>query len=508
MTATAAAPETTPTDRLLALWAEIEDLGAASSLAAWDQETCMPPGGAEGRAGVLAALAGVLHQKLCAPELLDAIDAVDAATGDDEVARAQAREARRAVMRARSVPEDLTRALAAATSRALTTWREAREADDFSIFRDDLATVLALTRERGAALGGDAASAYDALLDEYETGATTVRLDELFSGLRAELVPIMQAVADSGVTVDESAAHGSFPVDAQRELGLAVARAMGFDFDAGRLDAAAHPFCSGMNPRDVRLTWRWDETDFRPALLGIMHETGHGLYEQGLPPRWRRTPIGGAVSLGVHESQSRLWENLVGRSRPFWRWALPRFHDTFPAVERRTADDIWRSLNVVSPSLIRVEADEVTYNLHVIARFELEKALVGGDLDVDDLPAAWADTYEDLLGVRPTIAADGVLQDIHWSMGAFGYFPTYTIGNLVAAQLFEAATTAIGAGDLEASFAAGEFGGLLDWLRANVHDAASLHLPDDLVSRATGRPLAPDAFLARVRSICAQQYGV
>ncbi|MBX7161355.1 MAG: carboxypeptidase M32, partial [Acidimicrobiia bacterium] len=176
--------------------------------------------------------------------------------------------------------------------------------------------------------------------------------------------------------------------------------------------------------------------------------------------------------------------------------------------ERRTADDIWRSLNVVSPSLIRVEADEVTYNLHVIARFELEKALVGGDLTVDDLPTAWADTYEDLLGVRPNTAADGVLQDIHWSMGAFGYFPTYTIGNLVAAQLFEAATAAIGAGDLEASFAAGEFGGLLDWLRANVHDAASLHLPDDLVSRATGRPLAPDAFLARVRSICAQQYGV
>lgn len=505
VTAATNPPATNPAAAdLLARWAEIEDLGAASSLLGWDQETHMPPAGAEGRGRVLGTLAGIAHQRLCAPELLDAIDRSEE-SADDDVTVGQAREARRLVQRARRVPEDLTRALAEATSRALGVWRAAREADDFAVFADDLERVLHLTRERAAALA-DGGNHYDALLDEYETGATAARLDELFAGLRADLVPLLRAVATSGVSVDESAARGTFPVDAQRGLGLEVTAAMGFDFDAGRLDASAHPFCSSLNDRDVRLTWRWDETDFRPALLGMMHEAGHGLYEQGLPQQWRRTPLGSAVSLGVHESQSRLWENLVGRSLPFWRWALPRFGAAFPAHPQTTAEAVWRSLNVVAPSLIRVEADEVTYNLHVLARFELEKALVGGDLAVDDLPGAWADTYAELLGIRPQTAAEGVLQDIHWSMGAFGYFPTYTIGNLVAAQLFEAATAELG--DLDAAFEAGEFGGLLDWLRRNVHSEGRRRLPDELVDHATGRPLSSAPFVARVRSICEQQYGI
>jgi len=491
--------------RFFSLWAEIHDLGVAAAMLSWDQETYMPPGGAPARGEVLATLAAAQHQRLCASEFSDAVDALEDGSGDDPVLIAQAREARRGIDKARRVPEDLARALAAATSAALVVWRQAREDEDFAVFENALGEVVKLTRERAHCLCG-AGRPYDALLDDYERGATTDRLSDMFADLRRELVPLLRAVGESGVDPDETPVLGRFPSDAQRALGTRVAGQMGFDFGAGRLDPTEHPFCSGMDRRDVRITWRWDEGDFRPALFGIMHETGHGLYEQGLPEQWRRTPLGSAASLGIHESQSRLWENLVGRSRAFWRWGASQVHEILNVAADVSGDDLWHAVNVVRPSLVRVEADEVSYNLHVIARFELEQALIEGDLGLADLPGAWDETYHYLLGLRPRRASEGVLQDIHWAMGAFGYFPTYTIGNLVAAQIHEAALSEIGS--LEEAVSDGDFAPLSGWLREKVHSQGSRWLPDELVDRATGRPLESTAFVEHVKRVCADHYGV
>lgn len=491
--------------RLNTLWAEITDLNTTCALLQWDQETNMPAAGATDRPHVMATMAALLHTKLTNPELRDVIDAVDEGAGEDAVLVAQARQARRHVDRAIKIPEKLAKECAGTTSRSQWSWQQARAEDDFTIFRDDLAAVIALTRQRAAALAGSG-NLYDALLDEFEPDATEDKLGKLFATLRHELSPLVKAVSQSGVQVDQSPALGDFPVIDQLVFACEIATKMGFDFDAGRLDRSTHPFCTGLNRGDVRLTWRADEGDFRPALYGVMHEVGHGLYEQRLPAVWQRTPIGTAESLGIHESQSRLWENLVGRNRAFWRWTLPLFRAAFPAQAGFSVDDMWRALHVVAPTLIRVDADEVTYNLHIAVRFEIERRLIAGDLEVDELPAVWDDMYEDLLGIRPRSAADGILQDIHWSMGAFGYFPTYALGNLIASQLYEAAIADLG--PLDDAFGQGEFSLLLDWLASKVHCYGSRYLPDELIDRATGRPLSVEPFLTHVRRICADNYGV
>lgn len=498
----------TAQDTLLSLWAEIEDLGSASALLEWDQETQMPKKGQEGRGRALATLAGISHAKMTAPELSDALGACaeEAEPGSD--LEALVRLARRDVARATRIPTALAKRMAEAQSRGLAAWQRARREDDFSLFAVELAELVAIKREIAGLLVDltPTGNPYDALLDEYEPGSTEAQLTPLFASLRAELAPLVKGVAESGVRVDETPAQGVFPEAAQLAFGRRVAEAMGFDFDAGRIDLAAHPFCTGFNPRDVRLTWRYQEDDFRPALYGIMHEAGHGLYEQGLPAAWERSPLGKAVSLGVHESQSRLWENLVGRSRAFWEWALPLFHEHFPDKKDVGIDDLWPALHTVTPSLIRVEADEATYNLHVCARFEIEAALFRGDLEVPDLPEAWDARYEDLLGIRAPSVADGVLQDIHWSMGAFGYFPTYTLGNLMNSQLFARAAKDLG--DLDALFAAGDFRPLLTWLRDNVHGQGSRWSAGELIERATGEPLSPEPFLTYIRQTTEAVYGV
>ncbi|MEM7308522.1 MAG: carboxypeptidase M32 [Planctomycetota bacterium] len=489
-------------------WAEIADLSSASGVLGWDQETYMPRKGQEARGKVLATLAGLRHAKLTAPELGDALEAYaeEAAPGSD--AEAQVREARRQIERAARVPAELTKRQAEASSRGLAAWQNARKSSDFSLFERELEELVAIAREIGAHLAPLTASGkpFDALLDEYEAGATEAELTPLFASLRSSLSPVVHAAAESGVRVDESPARGAFDPTKQLEFGQRVAAQMGFDFDAGRLDRATHPFCSGFHPTDVRLTWRFQEDDFRPALYGIMHEAGHGLYEQGLPSGWARTPLGAAVSLGVHESQSRLWENLVGRSRAFWSWALPLFHETFPEKRDVTVDALYPALHTVAPSLIRVEADEATYNLHIVVRYEVERALIAGELEVGDLPGAWDSAYEELLGVRADDVADGVLQDIHWSMGAFGYFPTYALGNLINAQLFEAARAALG--DLDEQLGRGELEPLLAWLRDNIHRHGSRYGARELVERATGKPITADAFLSYVRATTREVYGV
>ena len=492
-------------ERLLGLWAEITDVATAERLLAWDQETHMPPKGQPGRAKVLGTLAGIKHAKLTSSELADALaEAAEQAASSPEDA-AQVAQAEHVASRARRVPVELAKALAEASSAGLAAWQSARAARDFGLFEGALATLVRLRREQAEAIdpGGNP---YEALMDDYEPGAREQDVARVFAELRAELAPLVQKVAQSGRQVDESPARGHFQAEAQLAFARGVARELGFDFEAGRLDRSAHPFCSGLNPGDVRLTWRCQEDDFRPAFFGILHETGHGLYEQGLPRPWWRTPIGAARSMSIHESQSRLWENVVGRSRGFWRWALPAFREHFPEKRGVTVAELFPALHTVAPSPIRVEADEATYNLHIVARFEIERRLLRGEVGVRDLPALWDDTYEELLGLRPSGVDTGVLQDIHWSMGAFGYFPTYALGNLINAQLFEAAERELG--PQEEAFAEGQFAPLLGWMRARIHALGSRYSSDELVRRATGEPLSARAFLAHVRRLAGEVYGV
>lgn len=500
----------TTTPDLLTRWADIAALHNAAAVLGWDQETYLPEKGQPARGRTLAALAGMAHDRLCEPALGEAIDAARtrAEADGDAVLAAHAREAARAVGRATAVPGDLARALAETQSRALVAWQQAKAADDDTGFVPVLTELLGLVRQQADAYvaAGLAATAYDALLDEYEPGATEASLAPVLSGLADELAPLVAAAAASSRTIDLAPVQGEFDVAAQEAFAREVSVALGYDFAAGRLDASAHPFTTSFDPADVRITWRPEPDDLRPGLFGVIHETGHALYEQGLPTELAGTPAGGAVSLGVHESQSRLWENLVGRSRGFWTWALPRLHEHLPFTAGLTVDELWPALHTVTPSLIRVEADEATYNLHVVVRFELERALFSGGLEVGDLRGAWDEAYGRLLGVRPTGVADGWLQDIHWSMGAFGYFPTYALGNLIAAQLFDAAQGELG--PLEDQFARGEFAPLLGWLRDHVHRHASVLSAGELVERATGRPLTPAPFLAHLRADVAAAYGL
>ncbi|MFT6762645.1 MAG: carboxypeptidase Taq [Candidatus Aldehydirespiratoraceae bacterium] len=500
----------TAAQTLMSTWGDIAALGSAAAVLSWDQETQMPPKGQASRGHALAVLAGLHHDKMTDPALAEVIEmaAVEAASTGDTLLADQVEAARRDVTRASAVPGGLARRMAEVQSRALGTWQQAKADADFAAFAPILAEVISLTKEQAAALvdAGIAETPYDALLDAYEPGATEAQLVTLLGDLRDELSPLVKAAADSGIVIDESPAQGSFPEAAQLALGTAVATAIGYDFDGGRLDTSAHPFTTGFGHGDVRITWRSERSDLRPGLFGIMHETGHAMYEQGLPADLARTPLGEAVSLGVHESQSRMWENQVGRSKAFWHWALPHLHETLPSTKNVSVESLFPALHTVKPSLIRVEADEGTYNLHIVARFEIERKIIAGDVDVADLPDLWSDTYHELLDIRPTSVSDGVLQDIHWAMGAIGYFPTYTLGNLIAAQLFDAAESAID--DLPGKIASGDFAPLLGWLRENVHQHGRRLNADTLVERATGSPLSSVPFLNYLRATTAEVYGI
>ncbi|MBI4879688.1 MAG: carboxypeptidase M32 [Planctomycetes bacterium] len=493
---------------LCAAFAEIHDLHAASSLLSWDQETCMPQKGLAGRAPALAALAGLCHEKLCAPRVGDLLERLAERTAAEDLSAEEAalvREARRDHERASKVPAAIVREVAEASSKALVAWQQARAASRFQDFAPHLSRLVSLKKRTAEALGY-AETPYDALLDEFEPGVTTSFLQRLFLELRAELKPFVQEVL-AARKVDAEPVRRRYEPARQIAFATEVARSMGFDFEAGRIDRAAHPFCSGIHRGDVRLTWRSSDDDLRPALFGVIHEAGHGLYEQGLPEAWARTPLGEASSYGIHESQSRLWENLVGRGRAFWKHFLPRLQDFFPGVAADLdVEAMYRAVNEVTPSFIRTEADELTYNLHIVLRFEIERDLFAGKLALEDLPEAWNNGTEALLGIRPGNDAQGLLQDIHWSMGSFGYFPSYTLGNLYAAQLFDAALSDIP--DLEARIAQGDLLPLREWLREKVHARGRLLQARDLIRDVTGREPGMEAFLAQVRRKFGEIYGV
>jgi carboxypeptidase Taq len=488
---------------------EVALLDSCASLLHWDHQTYIPPKGAAHRAEQLALLAGLSHEKSTDPvigDLLSEAQSSHLAREEGSPAAVNLREIRRTHDRSRKVPRSLVEELARTTALAHDVWVEARRTSVFEVFQPWLEKVVALKQQEAEAVGY-AGVPYDALLDDYEPGETTARLVGLFAELRDELVRLVAAIAASGRLPDLSILHRNYPVDGQEELGKAAAAAIGFDFTAGRLDVTTHPFCSGIGPGDTRITTRYNPRDFGDAFFSILHETGHGLYDQGLDPTHYGTPMGSAVSLGIHESQSRLWENFVGRSRAFWEHFFPRARKVFPdALEGVGPDAFFFAINDVRPSFIRVDADEATYNLHILLRFELEQALVNGDLKARDVPGAWNERFKLYLGLTPPDDARGCLQDIHWSGGGIGYFPTYTLGNLYAAQFFGQARKDLG--DLEGQLSRGEFVPLREWLGTKIHRMGQRYRAADLVVAVTGRPLSPRPLLDHLRSRYAQLYGI
>ncbi len=461
------------------------DLDSAAAVLHWDQQTYMPPGGVNARAEALATLSRLSHGITASDETARLLDAAgEPEPGSD--AAAVVRLARRSHERATKLPSWLVADISRATALAEPAWRRSRADADFGSLVGHLQEILDLQREAVEHLGY-ADHPYDALLDRYEPGATKARLESMFGDLKAGTARMVRAVAAAG---EDRAApiRAAFDEARQEDFGKRIASAFGYDWGRGRQDRAPHPFCINFGgPGDVRITTRFDPYRLSPALFATLHESGHALYEQGVDPAYTRTPLAGGVSLGIHESQSRLWENLVGRSRPFWSHFYPRLQDAFPEVlGDTTAEDFYRAINAASPSEIRVEADELTYNLHVVLRFELEVALVEGSLAVADLPAAWNEKTEEHLGITPKDDARGVLQDDHWAIGYFGYFPTYTLGNVLSVQLFEAALKAHP--EIPSEMERGEFGTLLAWLRENIHRHGKKHEPDTLIEHATGRP--------------------
>lgn len=463
----------------------------------------MPAGGHAARGRMLGTIAGIKHQRLTSPELVELVDRCAQEAAGDALGGAEVREARRRVERARRIPGELARDLAAARSAALEGWQRSRAEDDFAPLCPALAHLFELKRQEADACTDGAL--YDGLLAEYEPATTAEQLDEVFADLQRGLVQVLAAVQDSGQTISEAAACGTFDPDKQLHFCRWLAETLGFRSDRGRIDRSAHPFCVGLTRDDVRFTWRADPGDLRPAILGTLHEAGHALYEQGIPAELEGTPLGCAASLGIHESQSRLWENHVGRSRGFWCGILPHWLDAFPDTPARSADALWPALHAVVPSLVRTEADQTTYALHIVARYRLERALLDGSLPIADLPAAWAAEYRELLGISPGSAREGVLQDIHWPLGLVGYFPTYAIGSLACAQLYETALRELG--DLEAAFAELDFAPLLEWLRDRVHRHGARYQTQELVERVTGQPLSADAFLRHLGAHAEALYG-
>lgn len=476
-------------EELIRLAREETVLGSCVDVLEWDEETCLPRSGVSHRSEQLALLAGLLHDQSTAPridELLAVVETSDLVADPESPYAVNVRELRRAYDRERRLPRRLVEEVARVTALAHPAWADARETADYPRFQPWLDRILALARDEADAVGY-AESRYDALLEDFEPGLTTSQVAALFTELRHELIPLVQAVPPTGRRARNSVLRREYPVDRQRIFAEAVANAVGFDFDRGRMDTSVHPFCTSLGPGDCRITTRFSARDFAGGFLTVLHEVGHALYEQGLDVEHYGTPMGETASVGLHESQSRLWENFVGRSRSFWRHFFPRARGVFhEALHDVKLDAMVAALNRVEPSVIRVDADEVTYNLHVLVRFEIEQALLSGDLPTRDLPGAWSSAYGDCLGVTPANDREGCLQDGHWAEGLIGYFPTYTLGNVYAAQLVAAANAALG--DLDDQFARGEFGGLLAWLRDKIHRHGQRYTAAALVERATGSP--------------------
>ena len=484
-------------------------LGSCGSVLGWDERTYMPRTASAFRGDQMALLARLTHEMATDPKVGECLAAVEGSAfvrDPDSPEAANVREIRRAYDRAVKLPKDLVEELARVTTRAQQVWQEARGKNDFAAFRPWLEQIVGLKRREADAVGYRD-HPYDALLDEYEPGATSAQVREVFAALSADLVPLILAIGQSSRKPRRDVLEREYPVETQQAFARRAAEAIGFDFQSGRLDVTTHPFCSGIGPGDCRITTRYNPRFFNEAFFGVLHEAGHGIYEQGLDPDQFGTPLGSYCSLGIHESQSRLWENQVGRGRPFWRHFFPAAQKAFPqALGDVSLDDFHFAVNEARPSFIRVEADEATYNLHIILRFELELGLASGDLKPADVPGAWNDRFTAMFGLTPPDDRRGCLQDIHWSMGGLGYFPTYTLGNLYAAQLMAAAKVQMPG--LEDGFARGEFRQLTAWLNEKVHRPGRRYWSDELCRRVTGDGLRHQPLIGYLRDKYATLYGL
>lgn len=493
-------------ERFIELVRELNTTRSVGALLDWDQETYMPKRGAEMRAAQMSLIAGLAHQKLTSDALGVLLDELGGSDfGGDYAAATNVREMRREYDRAVKLSTALVQEIASCSTMAKGAWVEARRESDFSRFAPHLKRMLELKREVADAVGWTT-EPYDALMDEYECGAKAAEVERVFDAVKAELVPLVAAVKDAPRQPDKSIRERSCPRLSQETFNRTIVEGMGFDLDAGRIDVAAHPFCSEMSSQDVRITTRYDEHYMPMSLFGVMHEAGHGLYEQGLDAAHVGTPMGQAVSLGIHESQSRMWENQVGRGRPFWEHYFPKLQSAFPSMAGVSLDDWHFAINAVEPSLIRVEADEVTYGLHIMLRFNLERRMIRDEIAVNDIPEAWNESMRELLGITPPDDAGGCLQDIHWSMGIFGYFPTYALGNLYAAQFFEAARSAMP--DLDERISRGELTQLREWLRENIHRHGRRYRAGELVKVVSGRELSPQPFVDYLNAKFKSLYGI
>ena len=485
-----------PLAPLLERLADIHNLDQAGALLNWDQRTYMPAKGSEPRAKQLATLAKLSHDLLVAQETQDLLAAAEAAATNfppDSVERAMLRVARRNMDKATKVPTALVVALTETASRAEDVWQQARADNNYSAFAPWLEKLLDLKRQYAAAVM-PGTPIFDALLDDFEEGMTAAELGPLFETLKAHGIPLVAAIQSRGKKISADILTQHFDPAAQQAFCTFILKECGFPFDRGRLDTSVHPFCTNFSQNDVRITTRWEPNWLPGALFGCLHEMGHAFYELNIAPEYEATPLASGVSLGVHESQSRLWENLVGRSHEFWIRYYPDLQKAFPSqLAAVPLDAFYESINRVTPSFIRVEADEVTYNLHIILRYEMEQALLNRRLSVSDAPAAWNEKVRQYLGITPPTDREGILQDVHWAFGGFGYFPTYSLGNVLAAQLFESAAAALPT--LRADIQSGHFAGLREWLRIHVHQHGKRHQPRDLVLQATGQPLSTDAYL-------------
>lgn len=487
--------------RLGAILGLCQELNRVQGLLEWDQQTNMPKGGIETRAETTATIESLAHQSLTSSEvgeLLAALEEECKALPFDSDRASLVRVTRRAYDQAVKVPSALVSELAKASSFGQVAWEEARAKRDFAIFEPRLERIVRLQIEKAEALSYED-EPYDALLDVFEPEMKTRDVTALFTRLREDLVPLVQAISERADTIDDALLTQDYAEEAQWDFTVGVIHALGFDLSRGRQDRSTHPFTVGISPNDVRLTTRIDRNNLASALYSSIHEAGHGIYEQGLPVEHSGSFLGQSSSLGIHESQSRLWENVVGRSRRFWQCFLPRIKECFPnQFAQVDVDTIYRAVNKVQyPSPIRVEADEVNYNLHIFIRFELERSLISGDLAVRDLPSAWNEKTHEYLGFTPKDDAQGVLQDVHWSAGLFGYFPTYSLGTILSVQLYNQAIA--DHPQIPDEIGQGEFATLKSWMQEHIHRHGARYTPVQLIERATGGPLDPKPYVTYIR---------
>jgi len=477
-------------DQLKTRLYDLNALGAAVAIMDWDQQTHMPKGGAEARGEHLGRLSRMRHELFVADETRSLLDRAkgEIETGTDD--EALVRVVQRDFELATKLPAALVEEKSKLAAQAHEDWVVARANNDFKSFAPTLERMFEIARKEAEHLGYKE-HIYDALLDQYEQGATAEDCRAMFDAIRGPQVQLVKDIQAQPET-DDSWLYGEWDVNKQRDFTEMLVQAIGFDFGRGRQDTAPHPFCTGWSVGDVRLTTRYKKY-LGSAIFGSLHEAGHGMYEQGSPRHWDLTPLAGGVSLGIHESQSRTWENIVGRSKSFWQHFLPSLKEYFPAIAGKDLDTFYRAVNKVEPSLIRVEADELTYNLHIMVRFEIECAILTGELAVQDLPEAWNEKYKDYLGITPPSDSEGCLQDVHWSMGSIGYFPTYSMGNLLSYQIWEALKQDIP--NPEELFAKGEFHSVLEWLKLKVYSQGRRYTPKDLVKRVTGKPMDASDYL-------------